>query len=796
MPTDDRPARLKCERLEDREVPATAVLAAGTLTVTGTAADDRIRVVQVGDQVTVFDGAAQIFAAPTAAVTAVGADAGAGNDTVIVGDTVTAPAVLTGGAGDDTLVAGGGPTTLVGGDGNDTLIGGRGATTFVGGGGADRFLRVRPGETVVSDAADQQLVETPPAVTPPQTLSADEVNTLLRRAAAASASSDAIIAVVDRNGRILGVRVEGGVAPDITTNPDNLVFAIDGAVAKARTGAFFANNQAPLTSRTVQSLSQSPFTERQINSNPSITDPNSTLRGPGFVADVGIGNKSHFPPGVPMTPQVDLMFIEHTNRDSTFHPGPDRIKGTADDVRLAQRFNIDPAFVPAGQSLFPPDSYGFESGVRPGAQNRGIATSPGGVPVIQNGQVVGGIGVFFPGRSGFATEENSRTSNTFNPALPDRTAEAELIAFAAVGGFTAALPNFETFPVGALGGVAPLPGVGLPNGRVDLVGITLDIIGPGGREGLPALLRVGQRVGFGLGNPDDGTNQVVDADANDDGVAGDAVTLRDGLLAPEGWLVTPHDGDGLTAADVTRIITQGIAQSARTRAAIRLPTSVPTKMVFAVCDRQGEILGLFREPDATIFSIDVAVAKARNANYYADPAKLQVADRVEGTPPGTAFTARTFRFLAQPRFPQGIDGAIPGPFSQLLDSGSDRFSGRNVGAPLPASRFQTVAGFDSFNPQTNFRDPTNILNQNGIVFFPGSAPLYKPATPGAAATLAGGFGVSGDGVDQDDIVTSTGQEGFLVPEDAIRADEVLVRGVRLPYQKYNRNPTGGVPPRG
>ncbi|MBA4066460.1 MAG: hypothetical protein C0501_22665 [Isosphaera sp.] len=796
MPKDPRPGRLRCERLEDREVPAAAVLAAGTLTVTGTDAVDRIRVVRDGDALLVLDGSLQIGAFSNAAVTAIAVDVLGGNDSVVIGNTVTQPAAVEGGAGNDVLSAGGGFAALSGGPGDDTLIGGRGGASFAGGPGADRFLRVRPGETVLSDAADRSLVETPPAVTPPQTITAAEVDTLLRRAAAASRSSDAIIAITDRNGRILGVRVESGVAPDITQNPANLVFAIDGAVAKARTGAFFANNQAPLTSRTVQSLSQSPFTERQINSNPSVTDPNSPLRGPGFVADVGVNGKSHFPPGVPMTPQVDLLFIEHTNRDSTFHPGNDRIKGTADDVELAERFNIDPAFVPAGQSLFPPDSYGFESGVLPGAQNRGIATSPGGVPIFKNGQLVGGIGVFFPGRSGFATEENSRTSSTFNPALPDRTAEAEFIAFAAVGGFTSALPGFPTIPIGTLGGVAPLAGFGLPNGRVDLVGITLDIIGPGGNEGPKAILEVGQRVGSGQGNPDDGTNQVIDVDANDDGTAGDAVTLRDGLLAPEGWLVMPHDGDGLTAADVTRIITQGIAQSVRTRAAIRLPLSVPTKMVFAVADRQGEILGLFREPDATIFSIDVAVAKARNANYYADPSKLQVIDRVEGTPPGTAFTARTFRFLAQPRFPQGLDGEIPGPFSQLLDGGSNRFTGRTVGAPKPASTFVTVVGNDAFNPQTNFRDPTNILNQNGIVFFPGSAPLYKPATPGAPATLVGGFGVSGDGVDQDDVVTSTGQEGFLVPEEAIRADEVLVRGVRLPYQKYNRNPTGGIPPRG
>ena len=50
-----------------------------------------------------------------------------------------------------------------------------------------------------------------------------------------------------------------------------------------------------------------------------------------------------------------------------------------------------------------------------------------------------------------------------------------------------------------------------------------------------------------------------------------------------------------------------------------------TRMVFAVTDLTGNVLGLFRMPDATVFSIDVAVAKARNVAYYADPTQLQPA---------------------------------------------------------------------------------------------------------------------------------------------------------------------------
>jgi hypothetical protein len=93
-------------------------------------------------------------------------------------------------------------------------------------------------------------------------------------------------------------------------------------------------------------------------------------------------------------------------------------------------------------------------------------------------------------------------------------------------------------------------------------------------------------------------------------------------------------------------------------------------------------------------------------------------------------------------------------------------------------------GFDAFNPGTNFRDPDEVTNQNGIVFFPGSTPIYKNES------LIGGLGVSGDGVDQDDVVTFFAADGFLPPDDVKRADDVFVRGVRLPYIKFLRNPEG------
>ncbi|MCA9119547.1 MAG: heme-binding protein [Planctomycetales bacterium] len=641
------------------------------------------------------------------------------------------------------------------------------------------------------------------------TLKASEVEAFLARAAAASGTEDAIIAIVDRGGRILGVRAEADVLAEykvgaIDERTADFVFAVDGAVAKARTAAFFANGDGsgvvgPLTSRTVRFVSQSTVTQREVQSNPSITDPDSTIRGPGFVAPIGLGG--HFPPGVEFTPPVDLFAIEHTNRDSIIHAGEDAILGTGDtgEGDLGSRFGAD--FKP-GASVEAPESYGFVSKRDTSARARGIATLPGGIPLYKADPdtgapvLVGGIGVFFPGSDGYATYEQAFVAGVGQTELERTNApkvlEAEWIAFAAACGSSGAAAK-----VGPLDGVACPAGYDLPFGRIDLVGITLEIYGPSPttahpQTGVARLLAKGTEVG--IGDSTSGADQIV--------VPGEF--YREGKSVPYGWLVEPRDSTLLnpdatpeiTEAEVRTIIEQAIEEADLVRAGIRLPIGSRTRMVFSVADRDGNVLGLYRMPDATFFSIDVAVAKARNTAYYADPSDLVTADRIDdnadgvadaGVPAGAAFTNRTFRFVSEPRYPSGVEGSRPGAFSILLDPGIDPATGENMGPALPASMYSTsdtsVLGFDAFNPGRNFRDPDNIANQNGIVFFPGSAPLYKDGK------LIGGFGASGDGVDQDDVVTFSATVGFEVPT-ALRADQYFVRDTRLPFQKFLRNPRG------
>jgi uncharacterized protein GlcG (DUF336 family) len=669
-------------------------------------------------------------------------------------------------------------------------------------------------------------------------ITACEVRQLLARGAAASATDDAILAIVDRGGRILGVRVEDDVLLAI---PDELtrVFAIDGAVAKARTAAFFSSNSAPLTSRTVRFISQSTVTQREVESNPTVADPlvdhpfdpldpSSRTFGPGFVAPVGIGG--HFPPDVMNTPPVDLFAIEHQSRDSLVHPGLDGVKGTGDDIGLPNRFDVASMQLGSGVTLETPESYGVQSNRVPHAQPRGIATLPGGVPLFKNKQLVGGIGVFFPGSDGYATHEQGFVpgigQTTGQRLNAPRVLEAEWIAFAAAGG---ARGRSVDARVNTLGGIDPVNGYELPFDRIDLAGITLEIYGPHPttsvpRTGIETLQAVGRALG--AGDAHSGANQVVDPGPDlDPMTAADNATALDGKSVASGWLVKAHDSSlvgGLQAADVESIVEHAVKEAEQVRAAIRLPLGTRTRMVISVADTTGEVLGIFRMPDATVFSIDVSVAKARNTAYYADAGALVAEDRVDDdllvargavapgdiddilndgllgsadlyraarggalvdASRGLAFTNRTFRFLAEPRYPAGIDGQVPPIFSILNEPGVNPHTAENDGPAAAASDFQSVLGFDAFHLGRNFRDPDAIQRQNGIVFFPGSTPLYKNGV------LVGGFGVSGDGVDQDDVVTAAGMQGFA-PPDAIRADAMYYRGVRLPFQKFNRNPFG------
>ena len=460
------------------------------------------------------------------------------------------------------------------------------------------------------------------------------------QAAASSVSVPLAIAVTDRAGNILAIYDEPGAPATSTGNFGTIVDSNDLAVGLARTAAFFSNNQAPLSSRTVRFIS-------------------------------GI----HFPPGIANTASAALYGIENTNRgcgfNTTFLPGQ----------------AVPPALTINGTS----PGLGIITGKKDVNDSDPTSVNPGGVPLFKAGEAVGGIGVV--------------------------AASLDVAEYAAVTGASGAgfLPSFSSLP---------------PPGQVLIDGIALPFVI---QTTLPAGISSGAANGNYVSGPVSSPGPVPE---------GDLIAQRAGVVG------------GLTASDVQSIVANAVNTANMTRAVIRLPTGQRTRMVIAVADLDGSLLALYRMADSTVFSIDVAVAKARNMVYFnslsANPSDLP------GVPVGTAVTDRTIGFGAQPLFPSGINGTPPGPFFPLYVN-------------------------DVMNPCTQGAQPANP-NQSGIVFFPGSEGLYKNGT------LVGGLGVSGDGVDQDDYVTAGGAAGFEPPE-SVRADQIVIDGVRLPYQKFPRNPT-------
>jgi hypothetical protein len=128
-----------------------------------------------------------------------------------------------------------------------------------------------------------------------------------------------------------------------------------------------------------------------------------------------------------------------------------------------------------------------------------------------------------------------------------------------------------------------------------------------------------------------------------------------------------------------------------------------------------------------------------------------------------AMSTRTVGFLAQSHYPPGIDADEPGPF----------FGQQEMFTCLSGT-LSNITPISGCTPDPDL--------PNGITIFPGGFPLYRNGI------LIGAIGISGDGVDQDDIVGASGTRDFLAP-DMIRADQFVFKGARLPYAKFPRDPT-------
>lgn len=401
----------------------------------------------------------------------------------------------------------------------------------------------------------------------------------------------------------------------------------------------------------------------------------------------------------------------------------------------------------------------------------GLSADPGGLPLYKNGLEVGGVGI----------EGDGKYILDADPTDKDVPVE-ELVAVAATRGFEApsnvtgdkivvngirfpyvnatmppavSVPSFGSLS-GTLGCVGLYPTTILPNQPSRFTVITLDPSIPAGR-----VVQSPQQPGLPVFFPFKG-------------------------------------GSVLSKADVTQIIIQAARQAFITRAAIRQPENSAAEVNFTVCDVDGTILGIFSTIDAPIFGFDVSAQKARTAAFFSNSvaaARLRQAGfgnyvdaaaadglRLDGS---VAFSDRAGGFLSRPFFPDGIDDTEHGPFSKPIAEFSPFNDGLQLDMILDEYFGNILRGLGgngaALNNALSFPCTSFPNLGNGSQIFPGSVPLYKNGK------LAGGLGISGDGVDQDDIIATMGSAGFESPPE-IRSDRVFVRGIRLPFTKFPRHP--------
>lgn len=388
----------------------------------------------------------------------------------------------------------------------------------------------------------------------------------------------------------------------------------------------------------------------------------------------------------------------------------------------------------------------------------GLSGDPGGIPIYKNGVASGGVGI-----EGDGLYTVDRDPRDFDQPFED------VIAVAAGRGFEPpALIRADNILVDGVrlpyvNVSEPLAPAQIP--FANLPGMLLTSSLPG--VPLPAQIRGAQ------------PSQFVPSSVG--GVIG-AIDTR---FFPFTGAMTGSP-NALTASDVNTIISHAAQQADRTRAGIRQPLGSPARVSITVVDSEGRILGTFRTFDAPVFGYDVSGQKARSALLFS---RNNSAALLRGAGMGSyvdraatdglqlngsiAFSARSEGFLHRPLYPDGLNNTPPGPFSTALGD----WSPFNVGLQLDLLTGNLLRALGG----ENVRCSTIPLLANGLQIFAGGVPLYKNGE------LVGAIGISGDGIDQDDIIASAGAAGYAPPAQ-MRSDQVFVRDTRLPFVKFPRSP--------
>jgi uncharacterized protein GlcG (DUF336 family) len=424
----------------------------------------------------------------------------------------------------------------------------------------------------------------------------------------------------------------------------------------------------------------------------------------------------------------------------------------------------------------------------------GLSADPGGMPLYKNGRVVGGIGVMADAVYGL-----DLNIDNFDNDLD------EVLAVAGSSGFSA--------PAGIRANRITADGRSLRYS--DAPDIT---VAPAALAGLPGALQVVPgyfagvlRAGAAYGLPGSGIRR-------DSGAFADlgAYVLVDGADTNR-YPVLPGTDGGLTASEVQQTLRSALQVAARTRAQIRQPSGQPAQVTITVVDSNGAVLGLVRTADAPVFGTDVALQKARSAAFVSHPLAatglqaLPDAAYLAPAPPspiapyvaatrafvadgtalsnGMAYTTRAIGTLSRPFFPDGVAGSGPGPLSKPYAQWSPFSTGMQLDLAFNAIVTAAVAPVGA---------PVGCTGlsrlQNGLQIFAGGVPIYR--TVAGVPTLVGAIGVSGDGVDQDDMIAFLGLSqaaaalgtGMGQAPPYLRADTLGLSGGQLRYVQCPQAP--------
>ena len=583
----------------------------------------------------------------------------------------------------------------------------------------------------------------------PNALSIADVQRVIAQAAGESRARalSSHIVVVDRVGNVLATYEQGTppatvdiasglVASGTVAGLDNLratVPAVQAAIAKAITGAYLSSQGNAFSTRTAGQIIQ-----------------------------------EHFNPQEARTPSGPLYGVQFSQLSCS------------DVNRTAAAGTIGPKRSPLG-----------------------LAGDPGGLPLYKAGVLVGGIGIESNGLYAFDRdiqdideddEENIAAAGATGFEAPDDirgeriTADGRTFRYTdriALKSDPARAPAFTTISPGRLTTVA-----GYSTGTI-VAGTAFGSAGSGIRADAGPFASLGGWV-------------LVDA----------ANANRFPVRA----------GSALAASEVQAILAEAFAVARRTRGQIRRPVGTPAEVTVSVVDLNGDVLGLVRTPDGPVFGIDVAVQKARTGMFFSSPA---AAAKLAALPPATflpnngtrvlasygdalaaflgqpaalrgavAWTPRAIGLLHRPFYPDGIDGTNAGPLSAAVPL----WSPFNVGFQLDLAYNQLVKGVLGDTSEgcagrlaagaTTGSDAGLRELRNGAQIFPGGVPIYRNGV------LVGGVGVSGDGVDQDDMVSYLGLanaaaklgNGVGNAAQDIRADNYSPQGSRLRYVQCPQAP--------